>query len=74
MEIRPKIVQYVLKNPSRLNASCLKQEDEIKIFQDAKNFLEEELKLKIEILKADEYLEGEKAKQALPGKPAILLE
>ena len=54
---------------------CFSMEKEIKLLEDAKGFFETELGCKVEIIKADNAAVTEKkAAQALPGKPAIVVE
>jgi leucyl-tRNA synthetase len=51
----------------------LSPEKEVKVIKDAKGFLEQEFGCKIKIVEADKSKEA-KAQQAMPGKPAILVE
>ena len=68
-----KIVPMLLKDLSKMPEVITSQQDEIKALKEEKNFLEQEFKTKIEIIKAEDSKEA-KAKQAMPGKPAILVE
>ncbi len=58
---------------SKLPKKVILRNLELKALREAKSFLEKEHKLKIEILK-EEKCKLEKAKKALPMKPAILIE
>ncbi|MDD5178148.1 MAG: leucine--tRNA ligase [Candidatus Nanoarchaeia archaeon] len=69
----PRIAQSFIKNPNNFDKVVLDQEKETKILNDNKKELEEYFKAGIEIIKADKSEEG-KAKQAYPGKVAILIE
>ncbi|MBL7100852.1 MAG: leucine--tRNA ligase [Nanoarchaeota archaeon] len=68
-----KIVQMLVKDPSRLPTIITSQQEEIKTLEASKQLIEKEFKTKIVIIKAEESREH-KAKQAMPGKPAILAE
>lgn len=68
-----KIVTALVKDPNKIPQLVTSQEDELKIMQEAKIFLEKEFVCPLEIMAAEESKE-EKAKQALPGKVGILVE
>jgi leucyl-tRNA synthetase len=61
----PKIIQSVLKDPTKMPQQIMPQDKELAILKQLK------LPFKTEITKTSEHA---KAKQAYPGKPAILLE
>ncbi|MDP4012950.1 MAG: leucine--tRNA ligase [Candidatus Nanoarchaeia archaeon] len=67
-----KAVIFAVKNPTRIPEIVLDQKKEVKLFSDAANFLGEEFGVKVEVEKAEDSKE-EKAKQGIPGKPAILI-
>jgi leucyl-tRNA synthetase len=66
------LVQKIVKDPSKLPINIAHQEAEYQNLIDAVPFLKEEFNCAIEIIKEQESTET-KAKQALPGKPAILV-
>ncbi len=66
------LVQKVIKDPSKLPAQVSHQEAEYQNLLDAIAFLKQEFNCPVEIIKEQESPEA-KAKQALPGKPAILV-
>ena len=68
----PKIVQSILKDPTKLPDTILDQKIEIKSLEDSKEEIERETSLKIEIITSEKSNES-KAKSANPHKPAILL-
>jgi len=68
-----KIVQTMVKGPSKIPAVITSQEDEAKTLEEFKNLIEKEFKTSVVIIKAEDSKEH-KAKQAMPGKPAILAE
>lgn len=68
-----KIVQSVLKDPSKLPSFVISQEDEYAILKEAKGFLEQEFNTKVSIILAEES-EHPKAKSAWPGKTGLLVE
>ena len=68
----PKIVQSILKDPTKLPDTILDQKAELKSLKESKEDIERETSLKIEIITSENSEEG-KAKSALPHKPAILL-
>ena len=66
------MVQLLLKDPTKLPKIILDQKTELKSLEDSKKEIEKETSLKIEIIVSDKSSEN-KAKSALPHKPAILL-
>jgi len=68
-----KLVPGLLKDESKIPRIILTQNKEFKIVSDNKEFLEKEFSCKVNIVNAEESNEG-KAKNAYPGKVAILLE
>lgn len=68
-----KIVQSVLKDVSRLPSLVTSHEEELKVLEEARNFLENEFVCNVKIVSADDSSE-EKAKSAIPGKVGILVE
>jgi leucyl-tRNA synthetase len=67
-----KIVPMLVKDPSKLPAADLSQEEEFSGIQGAVSYLENAFHTKVTVMKAEDSAE-QKAKQAVPGKPAILL-
>ncbi len=68
-----KLVSYYLKNPNKLPKTILGQKKELEYLFEEVKFLEKELECKVEVLEADSS--GlDKAKQAVPGKVAIVIE
>ncbi|HIH11109.1 TPA: class I tRNA ligase family protein [Candidatus Woesearchaeota archaeon] len=68
-----KIVQSALKDPTRIPPFVLSADEEYTFFNGAKEFLEEEFKCTIMIVKAEDN-QHLKAKAAQPGKVGILVE
>ena len=68
-----KLIIALTKNPNRVPDIILDQEQEFNALSEAKEFFEKEISCKVEVIKAEDSTEA-KAQQALPGKPAILLE
>ncbi len=67
-----KMVPMLVKNPTKLPDFVLSQQEELRLLQGVKKLLENEFRTGLIIIKAEESKEH-KAKQAIPGKPAILL-
>jgi len=67
-----RIVPSMAKDPSKLPMIVTSQEQEFIALNECKRFLEQEFKTSIEIIKAEDSKE-QKARQAMPGKPAILV-
>ena len=68
-----KIVTMIVKDPSRLPELIISQQEETKILEESKQLIEKEFQTKVVVIKSEESKEH-KAKQAVPGKPAILAE
>ncbi|MFQ5474504.1 MAG: leucine--tRNA ligase [Candidatus Nanoarchaeia archaeon] len=68
-----KIVPKIVKDPSKLPDVVLDQDTEINALMENASFLSSELECDVEIRRAQDSKQA-KAKQAMPGKPAILLE
>ncbi len=66
----PQIVQKVIKDPTKIPEVII--ENEFDIFNDNKEIMKKEFNCDIEVTKAEESDE-QKAKQAMPGKPSILV-
>jgi len=66
------LVQKIVKDPSKIPQNIAHQEAEYQNLMDAITFLKQEFGCPVEIIKEQESTEA-KAKQALPGKPAILV-
>ncbi len=66
------LVQKVLKDPSKIPESVLHQEAAYQFLKDSTLFFKELFHGEIEVVKEEESRE-EKAKQALPGKPSIVV-
>ncbi len=68
-----KIIQSIIKDPSKLPALIISQQEELTALTDAKQFLEQEFSCAVDILLAEES-QLPKAKSALPGKVGIMVE
>jgi len=68
-----KIIPALLKDASKIPQEILTQETELKNLEESKELIEKEFNCKIEIEKAEQSKQ-EKAKNASPSKPAILIE
>ena len=68
-----KTIPNLLKDASKIPSEILTQEIELKSLEEAKEFISKEFNCEVEIEKAEESKEA-KAKQAIPSKPAILIE
>ena len=66
-----KIIQFFIKDPSRVS-NLLDQYFEFKCLQESRDIIEKEFNCKVNIIKAENSNE-QKAKQAMPNKPAILI-
>lgn len=66
------LAMAVAKDPSKIPIILIGRDEEFATFSDASSLIEEEFNAKIEIISAEVSKEN-KARQALPGKPAILL-
>lgn len=67
------LVPKLVKEPARIPAVILGQEKELKALEENKDFYKQEFNAEIEVIKAEDSDEA-KAKNALPGKAAILVE
>jgi len=66
------LVQKIVRDPSKLPSHVTHQEAEYQNLLDAMEFLKQEFGCPVEIIKEQESAEA-KTKQAMPGKPAILV-
>ncbi len=67
-----KMIVSLVKNPGKLPLTILDQDTEFEALKDARDFIGKEFGCNVEIVKAEDS-EEPKAKQASPGKPAILV-
>ncbi len=67
-----KIVQAVLKDPGKLPETLISKEKESEAYESVKELIKDEYKAAVKIEEADTSKE-QKAKQAMPGKPAIIV-
>ncbi|MBD3304544.1 leucine--tRNA ligase [Candidatus Woesearchaeota archaeon] len=67
-----KMVPKLVKNPARIPKVILSQKEEMKNIKDAEKDISEQFNAELEIIPEEKSKEA-KAKQALPGKPAILV-
>ncbi len=67
-----KLVQFATKDPARVPSIVLDQESELKLLKDASGFIKKEFGVSVEVLRVEDTKEI-KARQAIPGKPAILI-
>jgi len=68
----PQIVQSLAKDANKIPGLILNQEDEFNALKESKDIFEKKFNCKIEVIKSGGSKEA-KAKQAIPGKPAILI-
>lgn len=68
-----RILPKLVSEPSRIPEAILSETEEIKLISAMDNVLKKEFKCKIAVMAAEKSHE-EKSKQAMPGKPAILVE
>ncbi len=68
-----KLIPSLLKDASKVPQEVLTQEIEFKNLEESKEFIEKEFSCKVNIEKAEQSKQ-EKAKNAFPSKPAILIE
>ena len=68
-----KMIPKFLKDPTKLPEADLDQESEINALEEAQEKIENEYKAPIDMI-TEENSQEDKAKNAMPGKPAILLE
>lgn len=67
------LVQKFVKDPSKVPLSAMPQDAEVQNLLDAVPFLKETLNCSIEVVREEDSQEP-KARQALPGKPAIVVQ
>jgi leucyl-tRNA synthetase len=67
------LVPKIVKNPSKLPLEVLDQKTELKGLEEGKDAIAKAFDCELEIIKAEDSKE-DKAKNAMPGKPAILVE
>ena len=67
-----KFVQFAVKDPTRIPVFVLDQDAELETLKGASDFIKKEFKVNAEVMKSDESKEV-KAKQAIPGRPSILI-
>jgi hypothetical protein len=68
----PELIQKLSKDPSKMPLTIENQEAEYQNLTDSSAFLKQEYTCLVHVVKEQESQEP-KAKQALPGKPAILV-
>ncbi|MEM4263626.1 MAG: leucine--tRNA ligase [Candidatus Woesearchaeota archaeon] len=68
-----KIIPKIVTDPSKIPQVVMHQEAELKFLEDSLDFLKKEYGCEIQIIKEQDSKEA-KAKQAMPGKAAILVE
>lgn len=66
------LVPKLVKNESRIPKVMIGQDEEINNLEKNKNLIEKHFNCSVEIIKADDSKQ-EKAKQAIPSKPAVLV-
>ena len=69
----PAMIKPLMKNIRVLPEVKMDSKEELEILKDAKDFLENEFSCKVEVL-PDSEQKHEKAKNAMPNKPAIVIE
>lgn len=67
-----KIVMFLIKNPAKLPLCVTSEEKEFAYLNSAKEFIAQEFNVKVDLIKGESR--EDKANQAMPGKPAILIE
>ncbi len=67
-----KLISMIVKYPGKIPMEILNEKYEYAFLNNNKEMLEKEFECKIEVMKAESSSE-QKARQALPGKPAILV-
>ena len=72
-ELVSQLVQKLVKDPSKIPQIVTHQEAELEFANDSIEFFKQEFNCKVEVVK-EQNSKQEKAKQAMPGKPAILVE
>ena len=69
----PAMIKPLMKNIRALPEIKMNEKEELEILKDAKEFFEDEFSCKVEVL-PDSKPKHEKAKNAMPNKPAIVIE
>ena len=72
-KIVSKLIPLIVKNPGRIPLVILDQDTEFNVLQNSKKLFEDEFKSAVEIFIAEDSKQA-KAKNAMPGKPAIVVE
>ncbi|HHI04247.1 MAG TPA: leucine--tRNA ligase [Candidatus Woesearchaeota archaeon] len=72
-KIVSKLTPLIVKNPGRIPLVILDQDTEFNVLQNSKKLFEDEFKSAVEIFIAEDSKQA-KAKNAMPGKPAIVVE
>ena len=72
-ELVSQLVQKLVKDPSKMPQIVTHQEAELEFANDSTEFFKQEFNCKVEVVK-EQNSKQEKSKQAMPGKPAILVE
>ncbi len=67
-----KIVQMILKDPGKLPEILIGKEKELEAYESVKELIKEEYKAMV-VIETAERSKEQKAKQAMPGKPAIIV-
>ncbi len=67
-----KLVQFAVKEPGRIPSIVLDQDFELEVLTNSKDFIKKEFGVSVEVLKTEDSKEV-KAKQAMPGRPSILI-
>jgi 3-dehydroquinate synthetase len=73
MQDAVRIIQALIKDNSKIPKVLLEEKKELEAYKAAAELIEQECNAKTEIISEKDSKEG-KAKQALPGKPAIVVE
>jgi len=68
-----KLIPLIVKNPSRIPSVIFDQDTELNTLKNSKKLFEDEFKSSVEIIKAEDSKQA-KARNAMPGKPAVLVE
>lgn len=68
----PAMVQRILKDQSKMPETIMHQEAEVQFLLDSKEFFEKELNCEVKIVREQDSSE-QKAANAMPGKPAIVV-
>ncbi|RLE45433.1 leucine--tRNA ligase [Candidatus Woesearchaeota archaeon] len=68
-----KLIPKILKDPAKIPETVLDQETEMKTLLDSKEDIQKEFSCDLVVIEKAEETKEPKAKQAMPGKPAILI-